>query len=202
MSRRRRGAIAMGTLLPLVAIGGCSRDDPGPLSDAALPSAAESTSTGHAGFPSITNCPDLADRQASVSTDAWASKGYAYWVYELSSGDNVSATVLAFDDAKAADAALADIAAAIASCADDPSDLFDVTPLSGLPRGVTGYRASQAINDTTKEGSMVLSKAGSRRIVTVSASRVDGQQPRADVEQLLQAAVDAAPGLSGLESEN
>jgi hypothetical protein len=182
---------------PLLLLAGCS-DDATPLDSDALPSDVASSDSGSRGFPSVTNCSQLGTRQSSISADARSAGGFEYWTYHLDSGDHVTASVLAFDDEAAVEAALDELGAAIAECADETSGTTEVTAIDGLPDGVTGYRSSQRFDDTTQEGAMVFAGADDNRIVTVSASRTDGTQPTVDLVELLEQAQERAPDLDDL----
>jgi hypothetical protein len=187
------------SLLVALLAAGCTAD-PALLDVEALPSEVESSRSGTAGFPTVTNCEPLAQRQSFLGTDAWSAGGYRYWTYHLESGDHVTASVLAFDDDDAVATALEQLRDAITECAAVTTGTTQVTPLDDLPEGVSGYRASQRFDDTTQEGAQLFGAAEGSRIVTVSAARTDGTAPMVDLVDLLEAAQGRAPDLDDLPS--
>lgn len=194
---RALAGLAAGVLL----LAGCSEDDPSLLDDDTLPAAVSSSSDGHAGFPGISGCSELVDQQAFAGTDAWAADGYGYWTYDLDSGDAVHAAVFDFRDADQRDAWVEEIEAAIEECSTADSDIgIEVTPLGDLPEDRFGYTASEPVDDTTKQGTMIFAPTTGDRLVAVGLSRRDGQEPEADVTELLDSAVDRAADLDDLPS--
>lgn len=200
MADLRRVAAGVLAIAGLAATAGCSEDDPALLEDDALPAAVESSSDGHAGFPGISGCSELVDQQSFAGTDAWAADGYGYWTWTLDSGDAVHAAVLDFRDADQRAASVERITAAIEECSTTDSDL-EVTALEGLPEDRFGYFASEPVDDTTKQGTLVFAPASGDRLVAVGVSRRDGQEPEADVMDLLDTAVERATDLDGLPSK-
>lgn len=196
----RRGVAAVVLAALAVVTAGCSGGDPTLLDGDALPSPVTRSSHGFAGFPSASLCSHLGDQQEFASTDAWAADGYGYWTYRLEDGDGVSAVLLDFRDDTQRELWIGKITDAITTCAADQG-ANQVTALTGLPDGRFGYGVTEPFNDATKRGSMVFAPAGGSRLVGVAVTRVDGSAPKADVDTLLRAALDAAPDLSDLPSK-
>lgn len=177
-----RAALAGLTLL----LAGCGDDDPMLLRADDLPSTVVSSTTGDAGFPMIGGCSGVNDALGRASTRAWADDGYRSWSYTLESGDAVSATVMDFDDATAAQAALTDVVAGRDECTTG-SDVGIVTePLDDLPDGAVGYRITMPTSSGEETGELVVAPTSGDVLVTAGVAR-RGDQSEVDVSDLLAA---------------
>ncbi len=193
----RRLVVGLAGLALLAA--GCGDEDPHLLSSDDLPSEVSSSETGHAGFPAVGNCSAVNDAQGRASTDAWAADGFQYWIFSLKSGDAVSATVMDFADETAAQAALADIADERDTCAADSSVGIVVEPLDDVPDGAVGYRVTTPTSNGDQTGVFVVAPTGEGdRLISVGASRLHGEEPEVDVNELLATAEDRAADLTDL----